>query len=467
MPGNLRNTGRTAESKRVSFINHKFIRMKNLIFNVFHPRKCRYTVAWGAIIVLCGMVLFSCKQPEPAQLKSTEADPEVYRDRNLTELMELVALRQITELQPGEYKHGTWDSVLNSRPSKGPWFGYPMGVKLTGMQYANRILEDPRITAFVRDYIKIATDDYAYSVWQRNTFGKILNKGGNFERLVRMNMLDDCGAASAAMLEAVFNDIAVVTPELLQYLNNAAYFVSVTHWRLPDGSFWRPVSPGSRPLSLWGDDLYMSCPFLIRWAKYNDEPEYLDDAVSQIINFASYLQDFDGVWFHAYLVDEDRPAAFKWGRANGWVMLATAEVLSAMPEDHPRREEVLGIFRRHIEGLKGYQTESGLWHQVIDHPELNWGVETSCTAMFAYAIARAVNRGWIDRNNLEVVEKAVSGLNRKVEADGTVLGVCQSCSIGPDLKYYEDRPTKPDDNHGPGPILMALSEYLIAVNNNP
>jgi len=333
------------------------------------------------------------------------------------------------------------------------------------MQYANRILRDPAIAEYVRNYIKIATDDYAYSVWQRKTFGQIHNKGGNFDRLVRMNMLDDCGAGSAAMLEAIKNDGAFVTTELTEYLNNVAYFISETHWRLEDGSFWRPVSPGSRPLSLWGDDLYMSCPFLIRWSEYKNEPGFLDDAVRQIINFSYYLQDDDGVWWHAYLVDDDRPAKYKWGRANGWVMLATAEVLSAMPEDHPQREEVLTIFRNHIEGLKSYQSESGLWHQVIDHPELNWGVETSCSAMFTYAISRAINKGWIDRSNLEVVRKAVNGLNKKVEADGTILGVCQSASIGDGLKYYEDRPTRLNDYHGPGPILMALSEFLIAEQN--
>ncbi len=443
--------------------------MTNLYFVRPPLRRCLPYLLPAMLIILCGIALPSCRQSETDEVKSSEVSPEDYEDRTIPQLLELVALRQITEIEPGEYKRGPWDSVLNSRPSKGPWFGYPMGVTLTGLQYANRVLQNSEITRYVRDYIKMATDDYAYSVWQRNTFGKILNKGGNFDRLVRMSMLDDCGAGSAAMLEAIMNDGADITPELLQYLNNVAYFISETHWRLPDGSFWRPVSPGSRPLSLWGDDLYMSCPFLIRWAQYRNEPECMDDAIMQIIHFASYLQDKDGVWYHAYLMDEDRPAAYKWGRANGWVMMATTEVLSAMPEDHPMRKEVLSIFRRHVEGLISYQAESGLWYQVIDHPELNWGVETSCSAMFAYAIARAVNRGWIDRSKLEVVRKAVNGLNKKVEADGTILGVCQSASIGPDLKYYEDRPTVPDDQHGPGPVLMALSEYLITegINESP
>lgn len=417
------------------------------------------------ILTCFTFVDFSCHQSTGESLKSPEADIEAYQDRSVDQLLELVAIGQINEIEAGEYKYGNWDSVLNSKASEGPWFGYPMGVTLMGMQYANRILRDPAIAEYVRNYIKIATDDYAYSVWQRKTFGQIHNKGGNFDRLVRMNMLDDCGAGSAAMLEAIKNDGAFVTTELTEYLNNVAYFISETHWRLEDGSFWRPVSPGSRPLSLWGDDLYMSCPFLIRWSEYKNEPGFLDDAVRQIINFSYYLQDDDGVWWHAYLVDDDRPAKYKWGRANGWVMLATAEVLSAMPEDHPQREEVLTIFRNHIEGLKSYQSESGLWHQVIDHPELNWGVETSCSAMFTYAISRAINKGWIDRSNLKVVRKAVNGLNKKVEADGTILGVCQSASIGDGLKYYEDRPTRLNDYHGPGPILMALSEFLIAEQN--
>lgn len=81
---------------------------------------------------------------------------------------------------------------------------------------------------------------------------------------------------------------------------------------------------------------------------------------------------------------------------------------------------------------------------------------------YGYAIARAVNRGWIDNSNLKVVKKAVDGLNRKVQADGTILGVCESCSIGDNLKYYEERPTRVDDFHGPGPMLMVLSEYLKA-----
>ena len=49
---------------------------------------------------------------------------------------------------------------------------------------------------------------------------------------------------------------------------------------------------------------------LITLHRYKGDPAFLDDAARQIINFASYLQDEDGVWFHGYLVDEERPAPF-------------------------------------------------------------------------------------------------------------------------------------------------------------
>jgi len=335
-------------------------------------------------------------------------------------------------------------------------------VTLISMQRANELLMDPKITEYVRDYNTAATKTYSYLKWQKEKFGKTINNGGVFSRIYRMNILDDCGAAGAEMLESVLRNGVKMTLEMLQYLENVANYITHDVDRLPDGSFWRPISPRSRPQALWADDLYMSCPFLIRWSEYKNDPKYLDDAAQQIINFASYLQDVDGVWWHAFLVVEKRPARFKWGRANGWVMVATAEVLSALPENHPKRQQVLAIFQKHIEGLKKYQSGSGLWHQVVDHPELKWGIETSCSAMFVYAIARAVNRGWIDKSNLKVVKKAVDGLNRKVQADGTILGVCQSCSIGDNLKYYEERPSRVDDIHGPRLVLMALSEYLNA-----
>src|SRR6202012_4442427 len=107
------------------------------------------------------------------------------------------------------------------------------------------------------------------------------------------------------------------------------------------------------------------------------------------------------------------------------------ETLSAMPENDPLRPQLITILKNQIEGLKKVQAPDGMWRQVLDKPEL-WD-ETSCTAMFAYGIARAVNRGWIDASNMVIARKAFAGIAKIVTVDGVVKGTCEGTNIGKDL----------------------------------
>jgi hypothetical protein len=55
--------------------------------------------------------------------------------------------------------------------------------------------------------------------------------------------------------------------------------------------------------------------------------------------FTEEIEKFSATPYPAILneLTGNRPAKFKWGRANGWVMIVTAEVLSAIQiEDHLR-----------------------------------------------------------------------------------------------------------------------------------
>jgi rhamnogalacturonyl hydrolase YesR len=227
--------------------------------------------------------------------------------------------------------------------------------------------------------------------------------------------------------------------------------------RLPDGTLWRSRSMGG---TLWPDDLYMGGVFLARWGQYTGDQKYIDDAANQIIHQAALEQDADGLWFHGYFMGERKHAPFKWGRGNGWVTVALVETLSVMPENDPLRPKLIMILRKQIEGLKKVQAADGMWRQVLDKPEL-WE-ETSCTAMFAYGIARAVNRGWIATSNMEVARKAFAGIARNVTADGVVKGTCQGTNIGRDLDYYVNRPRPDDDLHGRGVVMLAGTEILLA-----
>jgi rhamnogalacturonyl hydrolase YesR len=315
---------------------------------------------------------------------------------------------------------------------------------------------------FVNNNNRISAEQYAYLRWQKNKFGAVHDTNG-FEKLWRLDMLDDCGAMGAAILESSLRHKVEFTPALNELVEITGNFVTNVQYRTKEGTFYRPNSPEGP--TIWGDDLYMSLPFLIRWAEYKNDESSLNDAAQQIIDYAAYLQDSDGLLFHAYFVDKKEPACGKWGRANGWAAVAMSEVLSVLPESHAHYKAVLNIYKKHIQGIVKYQSASGLWNQVIDHPELSWGIETSSSAQYTYALARGINKGWLNKSYLPVVKKAFAGLDQQVNANGSIARVCMSTSIGHDLEYYNTRSSNDHDYHGAGLMLLALTEVHSLLEN--
>jgi rhamnogalacturonyl hydrolase YesR len=138
--------------------------------------------------------------------------------------------------------------------------------------------------------------------------------------------------------------------------------------------------------------------------------------------------------------------------------MALVELLDALPEDHPCRLELIALLRSHAEGLARVQDDSGLWHQLLDQPDSP--LETSCSAMFTQAIARGVNRGWLDAATFEPVAIAGwYGLLTRITEDGHVEGTCVGTNYGPTADYYLKRKLT-DDVHGYGPVLLAGAEML-------
>jgi unsaturated rhamnogalacturonyl hydrolase len=321
---------------------------------------------------------------------------------------------------------------------------------------------DKELERFVLQHNQMVAREYGWLTGLRNNVGDTKEvrdflRGHSLKELMALGSLDNCGAMGAQFLEGLLNHGENVTREQEKLIDTIADYISTKQARLPDGTLWRPSEMGG---TVWIDDQYMSCPFLVRWHKYTGNHSYLDDAARQIINMAQRLQDADGVWWHGYYEDKHQHSPIKWGRGNGWAMVATVEVLSAMPEDHPDRAKLLDILHRHIEGIKSLQAPDGMWRQVLDHPEL-WE-ETSCTAMFTYSIARAVNRGWIDPANIAVARKGFEGIRQHVTSEGIVKDTCQGTGIGKDLQYYIDRARPDDDMHGRGAVMLAGAELLLA-----
>lgn len=263
-----------------------------------------------------------------------------------------------------------------------------------------------------------------------------------------MEELDDCGAMGASVIEVYQLD---KQKRYLSYINKAADHILNGQVRLDDGTFVRSFP---NKWTLWADDLYMALSFLTRMGQFTGDVKYFDDASKQVINFHKYLFDENyGIMHHCWYSDLDRQGVALWGRANGWAILAQVDLLDYLPQDHPQRDTLLVLFQKHIIGVAQYQGSEGLWHQLLNKTDSY--PETSCSAMFTYAVARAVNKGYLDPRYKSIAIQGWEGILTKIQADAKIEGVCTGTVVSEDLVHYYNRPAPLNDIHGIGFVILA------------
>ena len=333
---------------------------------------------------------------------------------------------------------------------------YWNGVMTVGLVRLAGALHEPRYADYSRHEMAFI---FAALPYFRRQYDAGVREPSLFEWF-RMGRLDDCGAMSAGLADVYALD---PRPEYRAYLDRAAAYVSSGQMRLPDGTLARAVP---RSVTLWADDLYMSVPFLARMGRITGDSRYFDDAIRQVEAFNRYLYDpAEGIYFHCWYGDERCNGVAHWGRCNGWLMMAQVELLSQLPADHPKRAELIGLLHRQVAGIARYQDAGGMWHQVLDRPDSY--LESSCTAMFTYGIARAVNEGWINPGYLSVARNGWQGLSTRIDSEGRVADICIGTGISDDIAFYYNRPRRLNDIHGLGAVLMAGVEIIKAQGTPP
>ena len=237
-----------------------------------------------------------------------------------------------------------------------------------------------------------------------------------------------------------------------KYLKAARYVASQLDEqpKTSDGGYWHR---STYPNQMWLDGIYMADVFSVEFGVRTNQPKYFDEAVHQITTIYQHTHDpKTGLFYHGWDETKTRPWANKemgtspefWGRAIGWYGMAMADVLDWLPADHPGRKEVLPIFQAYCAALLKYQDrDTAMWWQIIDKPTgpKNY-VETSCSLMFAYAMARGAQRGWLPPEFAEQARRAARGvLNHKVDLkpDGTMAihGTVLVGTLGGDGGFYD------------------------------
>ncbi|WNH13059.1 glycoside hydrolase family 88/105 protein [Thalassobellus suaedae] len=341
-------------------------------------------------------------------------------------------------------------------------WGYPNGVMMTGLIHMADILQDKKYADYCRNNYQFIFNDLLYfeKLYKDAVSADERRVRTEFSGLFRMAKLDDCGAMAAGLSDVYLLDSR---KDYRAYLDRAGDYILNKQMRLADGTLCRP---DPRNATIWADDLYMSVPFLARMGKITGDEKYFNDAIKQVVNFTKYLyDDHTGLFYHCYYSANEQNGVAHWGRANGWVAVAQTELLNNLPTSHPKRKELITLLEKDIIGFSRWQNQTGLWHQVLDRNDSY--LETSVTAMYIYAVARAVNEGWIDEHYIRVARDGWRALANKITEDGQMPDVCVGTGIQDGIKFYYNRPTKLNDNHGLGPFLLAGTEVFRYEKNNP
>jgi unsaturated rhamnogalacturonyl hydrolase len=249
--------------------------------------------------------------------------------------------------------------------------------------------------------------------------------------------------------------------------------------RTSDGGFWHKKI---YPQQMWLDGLYMAGPFYAEFAKEFGDTAAFRDVAHQLLLVARHTRDSrTGLFYHAwdaahtqFWADSSTGLSRNfWGRAVGWYLMATVDVLDYMPRNDPDRPALLHTFRELASAVARVQDPvTGLWYQVLDQPSRTGNyLEASGSGMFVYALAKGARLGYLSEEYHAIAERGFDGLTRnlvRVDADGVVslTGICQVAGLGPSsdrrrdgsFAYYVSEPVVSNDYKGTGPFILAALE---------
>jgi len=216
---------------------------------------------------------------------------------------------------------------------------------------------------------------------------------------------------------------------------------------LADGQ-WAGTGPdGPCPQArFWIDDVWMIGSLQVQAYRASGRAECIDRAASMAVAYLERLQLPSGLFHHG-------PAApHCWGRGNGWVAAGLAEILSALPEGHQGAAPIRRGVELMAQALLRFQDDEGMWGQLVDMPGA-WA-ESSASAMFAYALALGVARGFLPREEFSAAAlRAWRALCRRLDERGRLADVCAGTWQEDSIDFYLNRPRVRGDLHGQAPML--------------
>jgi len=380
----------------------------------------------------------------------------------LTWGLAVVAPAYAVEPKPTDWSVAMVESTMKRFPTAcdlGSW-GYAKSLYLYGQYLVYKRTGDPRHLQYIKAWLDSHVD----------ANGVVTNTNAEKKQVeIKFNNLDSMLPGNLLLLmylETNDNKYKLAAERIRLRFNN--------YPRTKDGGFWHAAST-SREWQLWGDGVFMSMPFLVRYGLIFGDSKYAnDEATKQLTIYASHLNDpKTGLMFHAY--DESgqskwadptsKHSAEIWCRAMGWFGMTLIEVLELLPNDHPKRAAMIAQLRQLVKAWANFQDKkTGLWYQIVDKADTpgNW-LETSSSSMYTFVTWVAVDRGYVDKTYMKAARRGYAGVLTKIslDADGmtNIIDICEGTNVA-DLAYYLARKRNTNDFHGLGAFLIMNEKFM-------
>lgn len=336
-----------------------------------------------------------------------------------------------------------------------PKWDYVHGLVLTSIEELNKIHPDQKYAAYIKSYVdKLVEKDGSINTYKMESY--------NIDMIVAGRLLFNLYESTKE-------------PQYLTALQTLKKQIE-TQPRTQSGGFWHKKI---YPNQMWLDGLYMAEPFYAQYTVVFEKGKNLDDIAKQFELIEKNDRDAKtGLLFHAWDESKQMPWANSktgtspnfWSRSLGWYAMALVDVLDYFPKDHPKQKELVHYLNQLANNLVKFQDKSGLWYQVTDKgAEGGNYLEASGSAMFSYAFAKGVNKGYLPKKFKKNAKKAFEGLTKKlikVDQDGkiTITQACAVAGLGGNpyrdgsFEYYVNERKKDNDPKATGPFILAALE---------
>lgn len=190
---------------------------------------------------------------------------------------------------------------------------------------------------------------------------------------------------------------------------------------------------------MWIDTLFMTVLFLNRMGQKYNRQDWIIESIHQVLLHIKYLYDKKtGLFYHGWTFNtRDNFGGVFWCRGNSWFTAGILEYLEMFKGslDAGVREFIVNTYKSQVRTLKKLQSQSGLWHTVLDDPASY--EEVSGSAAITAGILKGIKLGILDDSYLDCAWKGVRAVMNNIDEEGTVLNVSGGTGMGADREHYK------------------------------